>query len=166
MTPPAVTTTIRLATAAELTRLGPLWLSLYEHQAEHGMLIHLPDQAYDAWVKSLAPLLGRFAAIVLAENQGQLIGFVAGRIRTMPPYFGGGAAGFISEVFLLDTYRGSGIGRRMIEESLNWFRQQGVARVELQVVSGNQAAIDFYRKLGWYDELRQMVWNFPPTSVK
>jgi GNAT superfamily N-acetyltransferase len=43
--------------------------------------------------------------------------------------------------------------------ALEWFRAQQIARVELQVVSGNPDALRFYRQLGWHDELHQMVWD-------
>ena len=79
---------LRHATVEDLDRIQPLWQALYQHQFEHGMLLRLPEGAYDAWIKSIQPFLGRFASVVLAELNGKIVGFVAGRIRTLPPYFG------------------------------------------------------------------------------
>jgi GNAT superfamily N-acetyltransferase len=149
----------RQADAGELHRLEPLWRALYRHQAEHGMLLSLPENAYEGWLKSLIPLLGRFAMVVVAEVDGEIVGFVAGRLRTLPPYFGSATVGNISEVYVTDSCRGLGVGRELLALALDWFRAAQIQRVELQVVSGNPRGINFYRTLGWREELVQMVWD-------
>lgn len=151
---------LRHAGVEDLDRIKPLWHSLYQHQFEHGMLLRLPADAYDAWLKSIAPFLGRFASVVVAEVDGEIVAFVAGRVRTLPPYFGSATIGAISEVFVAETHRSGGIGRRLLAFSLEWFKAQQITRVELQVVAGNPDGIRFYRQLGWHEELLQMVWDF------
>jgi ribosomal protein S18 acetylase RimI-like enzyme len=155
---------LRTAVDSDFKQLEPLWRALYQHQYEHGMLLQLPEGAYDAWLKSMQPFLGRFANIVVAELDGKLVGFVAGRVRTLPPYFGSATIGAISEVFVSDEYRSRGIGERLLNFGLKWFVDQGVSRVELQVVAGNPGGIKFYRRLGWREELLQMVWTAQPQK--
>jgi GNAT superfamily N-acetyltransferase len=150
---------LRHATVEDLDRIQPMWQALYQHQFEHGMLLRLPDGAYDAWLKSIQPFLGRFASVVLAELNGEMVGFVAGRIRTLPPYFGSATIGAISEVFVSNQHRSRGIGQRLLAFALEWFAEQQITRVELQVVAGNPDGIRFYRQLGWHEELLQMVWT-------
>ena len=150
---------LRHATAADIDRIKPLWHALYQHQFEHGMLLRLPEVSYDAWVKSIVPFLGRFASVVVEEHDGEIVGFVAGRIRTLPPYFGSASIGAISEVFVTESHRGTGIGRRLLAFAVDWFLTQHITRVELQVVAGNADGIRFYRQLGWHEELIQMVWD-------
>jgi GNAT superfamily N-acetyltransferase len=150
---------LRHAEATDMDRIKPLWHALYQHQFEHGMLLRLPEDAYDAWLKSIEPLLGRFADVVVAEQEGNIVAFVAGRIRTLPPYFGSAIIGTISEVFVSESHRGAGVGRRLLAFALEWFHAQRITRVELQVVAGNRDGIRFYRELGWHEELVQMVWD-------
>ena len=164
--------TLRHALAEDMEQIKPLWRALYEHQMQHGMLLRLPEGAYDAWLKSIVPFLGRFASVVVAEMNGKIVAFVAGRVRTLPPYFGAATIGTISEVFVSESLRGSGIGRRLLAFALEWFQTQHITRVELQVVAGNPDAIRFYKQLGWHEELLQMVCdpnltkqNNPPESV-
>src|SRR5260370_26608131 len=95
---------LRHATEADLERVQPLWHELYQHQVEHGMLLRLPEDAFEAWLKSMSPFLGRFASVVLAERDGELVAFVAGRIRALPPYFGSAAIGTISEVYVREAH--------------------------------------------------------------
>ena len=155
---------LRHATATDMDHIKPLWHALYQHQFEHGMLLRLPENAYDAWLKSIVPYLGRFANVVIAEERGEIIAFVAGRIRTLPPHFGSATIGAISEVFVSESQRGGGIGRRLLAFALEWFQAQQITRVELQVVAGNPDGIRFYRQLGWHEELLQMVWDTSPRE--
>lgn len=150
---------LRQATAEDLTKIQPLWEALYRHQSEHGMLLRLPENAYETWLQSIAPFLGRFANVVVAELNGEIIAFVAGRVRALPPYFGSSTVGAISEVFVSESHRSGGIGRKLLAFALEWYKEQQIARVELQVVAGNPDGIRFYRQLGWHEELLQMVWD-------
>jgi GNAT superfamily N-acetyltransferase len=148
---------IRLAVAEELEQLRELWTALYEHQVAHGMRLVLPSTAFDAWVQSIRPFLGRFAVVIIAQSEEGLIGFVAGRIRTLPPYFGSDQVGTISEVFVTERRRSEKLGKRMLEGAIAWFRENGIRRIELQVVARNPDAERFYERLGWQRELVQMV---------
>jgi ribosomal protein S18 acetylase RimI-like enzyme len=150
---------IRLAGGDDLPSVEPMWLALYEHQRANGMILELPPNAYGHWAASLRPLLGRFACLFLAESEANAVGFLAGRIRSLPQYFGGYPVGFISDVFVSETHRSLGIGGQMVSRAINWFEQSGIARVELQVITNNEGAQKLYRSMGWRDELVQMVWQ-------
>jgi GNAT superfamily N-acetyltransferase len=156
---------IRFGEPEDLPALEPLWLALYEHQRQAGMLLAPPPGAFLEWQGSLAPLLGRFACLVVAERGGRPVGFLAGRVRSVPLYFGGQAVGFVSDVYVDDRERGQGLGEAILDRALGWFREQGLSRVELQVLAGNTGARVFYRRLGWVEELVQMVWT-PPVGER
>ena len=157
---------IREAVEDDLSRLRPMWLSLYEHQRKNGMLIELPVDAFQHWSNSLIPVLGRFGCLFVAEDNGELVGFLAGRIRSLPQYFGGDQVGFISEVFVQDSHRSHGIGRRLVAKAVSWFNDQNITRLELQVITRNEGARRLYRQLGWVEELVQMVWLPMSREVK
>lgn len=154
--------TIRAASSQELACVEPLWLALYEHQKENGMLLELPADAYQKWTASISSLLGRFACLFLAESNGETVGFLAARIRSIPPYFGGGQTGFISEVYVDDRRRSKRIGERLMAATTEWFRELGITRIELQVIAHNTGAREFYLRHGWREELVQMVWQDDP----
>jgi ribosomal protein S18 acetylase RimI-like enzyme len=52
---------------------------------------------------------------------------------------------------LLARMRGRGLGRTLIARLLERLRERGSAGVHLEVGSGNQNAIDFYRHVGFVD---------------
>lgn len=149
--------TLRPLTAAdELVRLGPMWARFYDDQRAQGMQMALPDDAFDLWVASLKSVLGRFATVIVAER-GEPVGFLAARVRRAPPWLGGEAVGFVSEVWVEPASRGRRLGARLVGAAEEWFRTQSIDRAELQVMAHNEKARALYERLGWSIELLQMV---------
>ena len=50
---------------------------------------------------------------------------------------------------MLPAYRGAGLGRRLLKDTLDTARAIGIERVELEVFASNESAIALYRKLGF-----------------
>ncbi len=53
---------------------------------------------------------------------------------------------------VLPDYRGAGLGRRLLTETLEAARAIGIERVELEVFASNEAAIALYGRLGFVVE--------------
>ena len=53
---------------------------------------------------------------------------------------------------VLPEYRGAGLGRRLLMDTLDAARSIGIERVELEVFASNSSAIALYRKLGFVVE--------------
>jgi len=148
---------LRIADVPGLAAVEPLWTALYRHQAAHGMQVCVPSNGFALWRDGLRTVLGRFVTVWIAETQGEAVGFLCGRERVLPAYLGGGSVGYISEVFVGETHRGRGIGAQLMAAATKFYREKNIRRMELQVVAGNPDALDFYLKLGWREELSQMV---------
>jgi GNAT superfamily N-acetyltransferase len=63
----------------------------------------------------------------------------------------GGRALWLEDVVINREFRGTGLGRKLIEYVLNWAKQRGVVRITLLADRENRPALDFYRKLGFID---------------
>lgn len=50
---------------------------------------------------------------------------------------------------VLPAYRGAGLGRRLLADTLDAARAIGIERVELEVFASNTAAIALYRRMGF-----------------
>ncbi|HZV01864.1 MAG TPA: GNAT family N-acetyltransferase [Planctomycetota bacterium] len=153
-------TAIRPATAEDFAAIEPLWTKLYRAQVEQGMVLRLPERAYDDWVLALRPHLGRFACLFVAEEK-DVSGFLAGRMRPLPRHLGGETAGYISEVFVRETLRGQGTGKRLVDAAILWFEERSVTRVELNVAVRNTRGKRFYERLGFVEDQSQMVLTRP-----
>ena len=152
---------VRPGTAADVDAVVPLWRRLYEDQTARGMLVRVPADGAAEWAESMRAIVGRFGCLVVSQTPGGIVGFAAGRLRNLPRHFGGASAGFISDVWVEPSARGHGLAALMIQEAVTWFRTQGVRRVELQVIAGNDTAAALYARLGFVGELTQMVREWP-----
>lgn len=64
-------------------------------------------------------------------------------------------------------HRNKGLGSRMIQESINWCRTQGIRKLNLEVFSTNAGAIRAYEKVGFQIEgyrRSQFVINGEPVD--
>ena len=163
--PKAIDLEVQAGTAEDLPSIEPLWIALYENQYQSNMLLRIPPNGFALWRKSVEVALGRFSCLFVIEEAGRIVGFLAGRIRSLPPHFGGGFVGFVSEVYVSDSHRGQGLGRKLLAAATEWFLAHKIERVELQVLVENTGARELYRSMGWVDELVQMVWH-PPGKTE
>lgn len=125
------------------------------------MLLNVSPSSFGDWSQAMTAALGRFTCVFVAELHGELIGFLAGSLKTLPKYFGGFLIGFISEVFVSENHRSRNVGRALVDHATQWFKAQHVHRIELQVLLDNQGARSLYERLGWKEELVQMVFQWP-----
>jgi RimJ/RimL family protein N-acetyltransferase len=85
------------------------------------------------------------STIFIAEEDKQLIGYLI--------VMGGNAKRNKHSVYLiigiLAEYRGRGIGTKLFEQLEKWAKEQNVHRLELTVVTQNQAGLQLYKKMGF-----------------
>lgn len=148
---------INTATVSSLETLRALWTAFYAEQKTMGLLAPIPPDGFDRWVQSVAPGLGRFSQVLIVSDASGPLGFIAGRIRQQPAHFGAAMAGLVSDIYVQPSAQGLGLGRWLLESCIDWFKAQGITRLELQVVAGNQNAAEFYAHLGWKVEFIQLV---------
>lgn len=99
--------------------------------------------------EGIAPLLGEsdFGRIWLIHHEGACAGYVALCLGYSLEFAGREA--FIDELYLLEQYRGRGIGRAAIEEVVRQAAALGVHAVHLEVAHGNDGAQQFYSAMGF-----------------
>lgn len=55
-------------------------------------------------------------------------------------------------IAIISGHRHKGLGYRMIEEAINWCREKGIIKLNLEVFSHNRNAIALYEKIGFQIE--------------
>lgn len=64
---------------------------------------------------------------------------------------------YLEDLYVLDKYRGQGLGKKLFELVVEIAKERNVKRMDWQVLDWNQTAIDFYKRLGatideeWYN---------------
>lgn len=78
---------------------------------------------------------------LVAEEEGEVVG------TAMAGY--DGHRGWIYYLAVLPEHQRHGFGRALVKEAEQRLLERGCAKVNLQVRSGNDAVVDFYRGLGY-----------------
>ncbi|WP_141433935.1 N-acetyltransferase [Bacillus sp. 03113] len=60
-------------------------------------------------------------------------------------------SGKIEVLFVDEKYRRIGLGNRLMNSAMDWFKENNINEIELTVVYGNEA-VSFYQKLGFYPQ--------------
>jgi ribosomal protein S18 acetylase RimI-like enzyme len=135
--------------------VGELFTQMYSRMDEMGLMLPLASGGAEKWLKTARNTNGRFGQVILAKKGDKAVGFAHGLIKYLPDYLGGHAVGSVTHVYVDDDHTGSGIGKAMVGLLEEWFRSKKVHSMELQVISGNPGAKEFWKKLGYLEELQQ-----------
>lgn len=87
------------------------------------------------------------AAIMVAEQDGQVIGMCSGQLLISTAQ--GGPSALVEDVTVLPTYQGKGIGKQLLAAISAWAVNQGASRVQLLADRNNTPALAFYQKIGF-----------------
>ena len=88
----------------------------------------------------------RHQAVWVVEQEGRLCGFLwLSLIATMTDP----CVGFINNLYVAPEERGKGLGRLLVRQADEWFRQQGVGKAQLTASAHNEAAIRLYESVGY-----------------
>lgn len=136
-------------TGAELIR--PLWDQLNEHhhagarafrdQYEHGTF----DDRKEYFAKVAAAGLLRID-LAFDPVPDRYVGYCVSSLSQ-------DKAGEIESVFVEDAYRSRGIGTALMTRALAWLNENRPARIRVSVADGNEVAIPFYQKFGFYPRM-------------
>jgi len=64
-------------------------------------------------------------------------------------FFKEGVYGEINEIYVVPKLRKKGVGKTMMVQALNWFKEKGVNTVRVETAASNKTAILFYSKFGF-----------------
>jgi len=57
--------------------------------------------------------------------------------------------GELDSIYVEENYRGTGIGKKLMEMSLEWLDQNGIDDIFIIVAAGNENALNFYNEFGF-----------------
>ncbi len=152
--------TIRPAAAGDWLRIGELAQSLVRrHHAFNPSRFVAPDTLpADAYTSHLRADLDRGAsAVLVADVDGQLVGYVFAGIEPESWKELRHAAGYIHDLVVDDSRRHEGIGKALVAAALEWFDSRSVARVILWTAPQNAEAQRLFDRLGFRPTMIEMM---------
>ena len=100
----------------------------------------------EEWMRRVERWNGERGIGYLALENGLGCGIAGGFLDEAEP----GRADLVS-MWTAPAYRRLGVGRQLVEAVMGWARLRGAHSLRLMVTSSNEAAIGFYRRLGFQD---------------
>lgn len=148
---------IRQAIRKDVGGILPLWNQMMDcHAALDARFRPAPD-GEKHWATVLRSWLRDYDTCVLvADAEGQLVGYIIGMIRENPPVLLPPIYGLVSDICVDPACRQQGIGRRLFEGLQDWFREQELSTVQLNVAHGNPVSQAFWRAVGCEDYMDRL----------
>jgi ribosomal protein S18 acetylase RimI-like enzyme len=113
-------------------------LALYENSLSE---VEITKEKLEMDGFGINPLFGFF----VAESDRKIIG-----LALFFTYYSTwkGKSVYIEDLFVKEKFRGHGIGKKLLNEVVQYSKENDFDNVIWQVLSSNQSAIDFYRSVG------------------
>jgi ribosomal protein S18 acetylase RimI-like enzyme len=143
---------VERATTEDIEELANIYLEGYAGLEEYSYTHREDVLAYLNWL-----FRRDVAGVFVAEVDGKKVGFVAADGNWFSKREGK-VVGAIHELVVLPEYRNRGIGKKLLEKALEYFKERGLPLAELWVGDENIRAIEFYKKHGFEERDRFNYW--------
>jgi ribosomal protein S18 acetylase RimI-like enzyme len=122
---------------------------------------HSENSKYDEYRKVLSAIKDKASKIfesrdeniliLIVESEGKSIGYALGRIYEEDQIAdnGTGQIGLFDELYLDSEARGHGLGQKILDEMIKWFKSNDIRRIKLHAYSWNKKAKELYEKNGF-----------------
>ncbi|MBN1371608.1 MAG: GNAT family N-acetyltransferase [Anaerolineaceae bacterium] len=155
--------TVRPTNFADIPTLSALHRELHALHVDHEphLFCFPPEPEWDAWFEERtdAILSAPAEALLLAEMDGNPVGFVHLLLRNPPPLpiFTPRLFCSVEEIGVAATCQHCGTGQALMRAAEQWARDHGASTLELSVHDFNAQAISFYQKLGFQFSTHRMT---------
>ena len=148
---------IRRAKSRDMAFIVELWKQLSEEHARLDERYALRSEAEIVWARWAGQRLRDEASIVLvAESGSECVGYLLGHAGEAQPIFEQRAYATITDLFVAPEFRRKGVGSKLMEEALAFFRSRDLKHIRLNVLAKDEETRAFYEKQGFGDFLYRM----------
>jgi GNAT superfamily N-acetyltransferase len=155
---------IRPAQAGDASAIGALWEKLVAyHEALNADLPRAAVGGALLYSRNIRQRLEDPSTEVFVAAKGDtLVGYVLGVcVDIVPEMFDQEASGFLADIFVEESVRGQGVGRRLVTALAEWFQAAGVRHFEWHVAVDNENGLAFWKSLGGRDLMLRMRADIP-----
>lgn len=158
---------IRRAETRDLPDLGRLGATLVRAHYEFDPRRFLPagPETEDGYAWFLGTQLEEpDAAIYVAEMSGAVVGYAYAAIEPLSWQELREESGFIHDLVVAESARGSGIGTALLAAVSGWIAARGQTRIVLWTAADNEAAQRLFTRLGFRRTMTEMTRNIDPAT--
>ncbi len=158
-------TAIRRATKADLPALGRLGAHLvqthYDFDRNRFMTPRADADKGYAWFLG-TQLDNPDAVILVAEREGEVLGYVYAGIEPLNWKELRDEAGFIHDIVVEHKGRRMGLAAALIQRAVDWLRERGMPRAILWTADQNSAAQQLFTRIGFRRTMVEMTMEITP----
>jgi ribosomal protein S18 acetylase RimI-like enzyme len=148
---------IRRATQDDVEGILPLWNEMMRYHASLDARFQAAPGGEERWAEILRDWLqDDDVCVLVAEADGQLVGYIIGMMRENPPVLLPPTYGLVSDICVDPAWRQRGIGRRLFEALKLWFREKELFIVQLSVAHQNPVSQAFWWAMGCRDYMDRL----------
>jgi ribosomal protein S18 acetylase RimI-like enzyme len=146
------------ATDSRVFEIVELWKEFWDyHQKMDPQFFVMSEDGPSKFEEYLRGLIkSDDAQVLVVLDEGQIVAYSIAEICKRPPLAKHVEYGFISHLCVKLEYRRKGLGKRIVDKILEWFKSRQIDRIELSVVAKNQIAYSFWKKQGFEVFLHRM----------
>jgi ribosomal protein S18 acetylase RimI-like enzyme len=154
-----MTVSIRRATKSDLPVVARLAAELVRlHQAFDPARFFLMEPLEDGYAWFLGRELSDDDAVVLvAERDGEVVGYIYGRLEARDWNALLDACGAVHDIFVAETARRAHVAEALMEAIFRHFRERGAPRVVLHTASQNTPAQTLFERMGFRKTMIEMT---------
>lgn len=149
---------IRHARLSDLKSLIELWIEQRQYHFSIDSLYTYNSESIQIWSKYIRKALNsnNQCVFVATSREGCILGYIDGAIYPWPlsPYKKYGSVNTIS---VTKAVWSQGVGTRLIEKLMSWFKEQNVNYVSLHVDFRNHRALKLYYSLGFRPYQQRLI---------
>ncbi len=151
---------LRVCQKRDFMYLKEIYLECVElHQKNGYFLKKLPD-APEIFLQYVEELMESADALVLvAAGDKGVMGYCISKVGEKPPVYADVRYGLIDNLAVAEEYQRKGVGEQLFQESVNWFKEKGLSRIELEVAVFNPKSVNFWKKMGFKTFMNLMEWE-------
>ena len=154
---------VRHARPSDVPILGRLGVEMVRTHYDFDPRRFLPvtpqtEQGYGWFLGSR--LDDRDAVVLVAERNGQVVGYAYGSVEGYDYMSLRGPAGVLNDIVVDPAERGRGIGRMLLNATLAELETRGVPRVLLSTAQQNEAAQRLFEAAGFRRTMIEMTRDF------
>ncbi len=141
---------IREATRNDLPRIVELWKNIMDFHSNLDSFFTRSQDGHQSFLEWTTKEMGSDnSKLFVADSDGNILGYIKIQISEYPPVFNMKKFGMISDAVVTDEYRRQGIGEALFKQSMDWFNEKEIERVELRIANVNPISQRFWEKMGF-----------------
>ena len=151
---------IRPASSADVRAIGRLGAALVRlhHELDAERFLEATAQTehgYASYVRS--QLANREIIVLVAERDGEVLGYTFAGIEGVDYMSLRGPAGVLHDIVVDPAHRGLGIGRALLDATLDALEERGAPRVVLSTAERNESAQRLFARAGFRRTMIEMT---------